>query len=129
MDDDVTPPFPTVLIQVPLVHSRFSRRVAVGQTKKRRRLRKEVRLVGSAVLLTATTTFGVLGLSGGIATSRSAAPASSPEGADEPPPVISLSLEPIGVGATSVELAAPVVRTAGYVLPDDGTEEVSHAGS
>lgn len=120
-------PLPSVLIQVPVVRGRTGRRVSVSRTRPRRRLRKEVRLVGSILLAAVTTTFGVIGLTQGLQPSSPSRGAGSSDGIDDAP-VISLSLEPIG-GSSSMEVAAPVVRPAGYVLPDDGTEEGSHAGS
>lgn len=85
-------------------------------------------MIGSAILVLGTTAFGVVGLTGGLQTHGRDVATRTNEGPDEPAPVISLSLEPMN-GAANVELAAPVVRPAGYVLPDDGTEEGSHAGS
>jgi hypothetical protein len=52
---------------------------------------------------------------------------------DEPrqgPPVISISVEPLGTlphAGTEVDL--PPVILPGYLLPDDGSEEPAHAGS
>jgi hypothetical protein len=93
-------------------------------------LRKEVRWAGSAALLVATTAFGVTGMTSGFS-GRSQEPTTTPSvsvGFDDAAPVISLSLEPINSAAIT-DTAAPVVRPAGYVLPDDGTEEATHAGS
>jgi hypothetical protein len=48
----------------------------------------------------------------------------------EGPPVISISVEPIGTlpqAGTNGEL--PPVILPGYLLPDDGSEESAHAGS
>jgi hypothetical protein len=116
------------LIQVPAIRAHPSRRTVKRQASARRRLRKEVRWAGSAALLVATTAFGVAGLTTGFQ-SRSHARTSKPaESVDDDAPVISLSLEPI-TSAAVTETAAPVVRPAGYILPDDGTEEGTHAGS
>ena len=57
---------PTLLIQVPVVQVRGSRRAAAGRMRPGRRLRKEVRLAGSAILVVATTAFGVIGLTQGF---------------------------------------------------------------
>jgi hypothetical protein len=91
-------------------------------------LRKEVRWAGSAILLVATTAFGVTGMTTGFQGRTQPRTTAPPSGLDDDAPVISLSLEPIS-SAASTETAAPMVRPAGYVLPDDGTEEGTHAGS
>lgn len=43
------------------------------------------------------------------------------------PPIVSISLEPAGTSLAE-EADIPIVRPAGYILPEDGSEEAIHAG-
>jgi hypothetical protein len=43
-------------------------------------------------------------------------------------PAVSVTIEPV-VSGMPLECDAPKVRPAGYVLPDEGTEDAGHAGS
>jgi hypothetical protein len=98
-----------------------------GQVTPRRRLRREIRLAGAALLLIAPLTFALILL----AHPRGLAMASRPESTSTPdrsirPPAISLMIEAPHLGfRTDVE---PPVVLPGYVLPDDGAEEPVHAG-
>jgi len=130
-------PVMPVLIRVPALHAipSLTRRPAgPAPARGRRRLRREVRLVGSALLIGMTTTLGLLPMWAGrgpgraLAASAAPAPASSPAAAASPverEPVASLSpaIEP----TTPREFAHPVVLF-GVIVPDDGAEEASHHG-
>ncbi|MGE3819727.1 MAG: hypothetical protein AB7I30_09845 [Isosphaeraceae bacterium] len=122
---------PVLLIEVPAVAPlvRQARRPSRAATervriwgvmdppRRRRRLRREVRLAGYALLaLTSLSTAGIL-LQGGPDTS---VPRS--ENAVRPP-AISLSIEPAAVLRPGGTVVLP-----GYLLPADVSEEPSHAG-
>jgi hypothetical protein len=133
-----------VLIQVPALanRSRRSCRYDRGSVMhrdsppRRRRLRNEVRLVASVMLLGLPASW-VLGSIGGIRSDRlgGASPVrtearslSRPLPAPADPPLVSIWLEQ-DVSTESMKADVPVVRPAGYILPEDGLEEVVHAGS
>ena len=122
-----------LLIQVPAVRvPRQARRPSAKATERirvhgadairprRRRLRREVRLVGSALMMVAFLALG--------ATLLRALPSSLADGAERSniaarrAPAVFLSIE-----APGRETEPPVVLP-GYLLPDDGTEEPAHAG-
>jgi hypothetical protein len=122
-----------VLIQVPELPRRHGRRrpAQVGPPP-RRRLRREVRAAGLALLVVAGP---VLGAAWGVSQSRpwrwerAGAERVAAERADAPEPAlpwasVSLSLTP---EATAPERVGPVVCPAGYLLPDDDAEEPRHA--
>ena len=126
-----------VLIQVPALPTASTRR-GPSPVRRRRRLRREVRVVGSALLIGMTTTLGLLPMWGGrtpgrvlaaaIPAAEAPAPAPTPAGASAPAesePIASLSaaIEP----AAPRDLAQPVVLY-GIILPDDGAEEATHGG-
>ena len=121
---------PLVLIQVPTVRAvRQARRPSVsamarvrsqGLVRPRRRLRREVRLAGSVILMIAPLALAVARLF-----SASGSPDDAPaDFAAVRPPAVWLSIE-----APVTEPVGPVVLP-GYVLPDDGSgsEEPAHAG-
>ena len=145
-------PVAPVLISVPALASPRRRPTAFREdepraaaprprptARRRRRLRREVRMVGVAlvVALPLSWTFWSVPWPG------------APAGADEPgvlagspaqaeaPPIVSLRLEPISPTTASVSAAAGhaphkdrgPVALPGYIIPDDGSEEVVHAGS
>jgi hypothetical protein len=148
---------PAVLIEVPAVRSRRMRRVTPvlsarltrrnHQARRRRRLRREVRLMGCALLaLAPLVSAGTMAWSG--KTSRVVAcsisdPASDgdpsgshdgrastsgrPRAAVGSPGVVLLSIEPAVVSPGS-DADVPVVFP-GYVLPDDSHEDKTHEGS
>jgi hypothetical protein len=130
-----------VLIRIPdlssqrptkAVHSRFHARVQ----PRKRRLKREVRWVGTAMLCGMPLLWGASLIFGGDSP-RAASSARSTDAVANPtaaafhladPPVVSISLEPAGTPHTE-ESDAPVVRPAGYILPEDGSEEAIHEGS
>lgn len=143
-----------VLIQVPALaprHSRTSPRIPTVRLrprnnpelpKPRRRLRREIRLAGSAILCSVSMIWALLSLwSGsplaGAATSQAKEPTISateapkpsglsPSAMPEPPevegPWASISLEPVPRGIDP-NLEGPVVQPAGYLLPEPSEEE------
>ena len=120
-----------VLIQVPLVPvlTRVTGRPAARPSARpRRRLRREVRVAGYAALAALPVFLLALGFWEGrrSATLGSVQPPSEPGGLQRPP-VISISIEPVGLTPT-FDPEPPVVFP-GYLLPDDGSEEPVHAGS
>jgi hypothetical protein len=102
--------------------------------KPRRRLRREVRVVGYGVLFIGTLAWispvlrGTLPVfltqSDRVQASRGVLDTSRVLGAR---PTISISIEPAAL-APYAEADSPVVFP-GYLLPDDGGEEPAHAGS
>jgi hypothetical protein len=128
-----------VLIEVPALrparprpgHSR--RRPPSGPG--RRRLRREIRVAGYALLSVLPLALASASLLGGrqaavFGAVRAAARGGS-VGSDLAralaPPAISITIEPAGLSAPA-EPEPPVVFP-GYLLPDDGPEESAHAGS
>jgi len=154
VDPDVDSPRPfapssvPVLIQVPMVRParrkpKPARRASATATARfranaiphrghrpKRRLRKGVRVSGYAVL--AAVSFGLAALllrgGAGASTSGVAPRADHPQvaAASVRPPAVSLTVEG-APGASPVEPATPVILP-GYLLPDDGVEESTHAG-
>jgi hypothetical protein len=127
-----------VLIQVPVVpellHAEASgqrrprvARPGVRAHSPRRRLRREVRAAGLAILVAVPLTLACLR----PLMSRPTAEGEShpPVTAADPlrPPAVSIFLEPSGL-SPYVDVNPPVVLP-GYLLPDDGSEEPAHAGS
>lgn len=132
-----------VLIQVPAVSGgphrpRSSASWArVRPTARRRRLRREVRWTGYALLATMPLAFAILLFGGGrpsVSLASSAMPqqiATPPENESSSeatrPPSISITIEPTSP-PSMVDVEAPV-DFPGYLLPDDEREESAHAGS
>lgn len=101
-----------------------------GRVAPRRRLRREIRMAGTALLLIAPLAFAAILLASprGVAmASRAQSTPDDPGRLISRPPAISLMIEP--PTGFRVDTEPPVVLP-GYVLPDDGaeTEELSHAG-
>ena len=99
----------------------------------RRRLRREIRLAGYALMMAAPLTLAALLLAGApAADARSADGSAGPRSritASIRPPAVFLSLEPaILLPATSTSSPESPVVLPGYLLPDDGFEEPAHAG-
>jgi hypothetical protein len=131
-----------VLIRVPtlpesLEGSRWRsvrRRPRSRVQKPRRRLRREVRLTGYGLLLSATLTWAAPALRG-ITPSLFSHPDRAPRipssqgapGVAGLRPTISISIEPAAL-APYADAQSPVVFP-GYLLPDDGCEEPAHAGT
>lgn len=104
-------------------------------TRRRRRLRREVR-VAALALLFALPTAGLLLRFGPTVPERptpdSTLVASIPDvrlAAEEPSVQtwVTISLEP-AAGDRIPDLQTPVVRPSGFLLPDHGSEEPAHAG-
>jgi hypothetical protein len=121
-----------VLIQVPALSARGLRPVrTVRPLRRRRRLRREVRIAGSALLLALPLAATALMLWG----NRSSAitPGDRPQGRDpswsETPPFVSISLSIEPEASAPAREMLPPVQLPDYVLPDDGSEEATHAGS
>ena len=123
-----------VLIRVPALPSAPRRPGRFAPTRRRRRLRREVRAVGSAVLVGLSATLGLLPIWGlrSLASSTSAGPAlastslSIPTPADREP-VVSLcpTLEPASTPSLGDQGASVVLH--GFIVPDDRGEEAPHA--
>jgi hypothetical protein len=122
---------PPTLIEVPALGRRPTRRPGArpaGATRRRRRrLRREIRVGGLAILMSGPLTWAALAVGRGELGIGPEAP--RPEAA----PVVRLSpdLEP-ELTAPGGDLAAPLVRPAGYLLPagaGDPPEDAAHAGA
>lgn len=158
---DAGQPIAPVLIQVPALPrargaSRRPSRQYVGPSRtagvrRRRRLRREVRVAGSAILFGVPMAWAMLTL-WSPGTSADAAPQGaeparvavaardpeirqgprtdcvvSGEVVDDGPPWATISLEPTRTSQPG-ELTSPVVEPAGYLLPAESGEETFHAG-
>jgi hypothetical protein len=122
--------------------ARLRPRPVVGVPARRRRLRREVRVAGSALLFCVPMAFGLLTFwgpprssagasapSASIAASPAVAPqAESAARREASPPLATISFEPLVEPTRPEDPKVPVVRPAGYLLPDDGPEESAHAG-
>ena len=140
-----------VLIRVPDLSAAAGaarrRRRAEGRQslRRKRRLRKEVRLVGSAfLLLCAPLAWSILtsvgphhhhhqaepvGVSAQLMSIEMDGPAFASASPGEAPRRVPRPVEPaLATPARPRDDMAPVVLP-GYVLPDDGSEEPAHAGS
>lgn len=120
-------PIPTstgVLIQVPALGRRARRPAG----RRRRRLRREFRVAGSALAFTLPITWAFLTFGGGRPDARAMPPVAVRVDTSEARPVASITLEP-ALATYPPEAEAPIVRPAGYLLPADGSEEPAHAGS
>ena len=137
-------PTTLVLIRVPALpvepkpsHLHASVR-SPGPIRRRRRLRREVRVAALALLFSVP----MVGVSLKFWPSSSVPEASSPTlvasipaGSDRDQtqedlpvrPWVTISLEP-AAGERVPEFQPPVVRPAGFLLPDHGSEEPAHAG-
>jgi hypothetical protein len=126
---------PPVLIQVPLVTPARVRRLGgraetrarvhgrsityrPGKPRPRRRLRREIRLMGSILMMVAPLIVATV-LLRNVSTTRDAA-----DGGDVRPAPVSLSSD---VRRPSFN-REPLVIFPGYLLPEDRGEEASHAG-
>lgn len=118
-----------VLIQVPALTARGRR--PTRPLRRRRRLRREIRIAGSAVLLGLPLAAAALIFGGARSAAlppdegtRSFAPAGA-----EAPPRVSIAM-PIETDPPIPRRdLVPPVQLPDYVLPDDGSEEATHAGS
>jgi hypothetical protein len=100
-----------------------------GRVAPRRRLRREIRVVGAALLLIAPLTFAGILLASPRGLAMASRAESTPDRQARPtsrPPAISLMIEAPPLGFRTD--AEPPVVLPGYVLPDDGAEEPFHAG-
>src|SRR5215217_8145860 len=133
-------PVVPVLIQVPALSSRTraSVRAALRSQRRpaarRRRLRREIRMVGCTILMASPFVLASLLIWGGrpnvlLASSRPEVDAACVDGPGTSvrPPAISISIEP-SAGVPFAEYEPPVVLP-GYLLPDDNCEDTAHAGS
>jgi len=118
-----------VLIRVPALRTRT---IGAGRAmpRRRRRLRREVRAVGSVALIAMVVSLCLLPLWG----SRHPAIAQA-VGVDrvafEAPPVVSLSsaIEPASPSESRETAGRGAVILPGYIVPNDAAEEPSHAGN
>ena len=124
-------PIAPVLIQVPALPARGSRSARPARSFRRRRLRREVRLAGSALLVALPLAAATLMLGGDRSAARS--PEDRPRGrtlsAPEASPVVAISLSVEPETSVPARELRPPVQLPDYVLPDDGSEEATHAGS
>lgn len=116
-----------VLIEVPALSSRKQTPRRPQSVRRRRRLRREVRLAVLVLLAGGPVLGGLLMIVRGGSVPGLGAP-SAPAA-----PVVRLSprLE-VDWSAPGLEITAPLVRPAGYLLPagsDDRPEETAHAGT
>jgi hypothetical protein len=117
-DRDAAPLFLPVLIQVPAL-SRRGRPLTQRSSGRRRRLRREVRVAGTALLCGVPMAWMLLAL--GVGRSEVvAAPERPAFTVSDDPPMVTISLEP------ARELSPPVVLEA--IVPDIDTEEAFNAG-
>lgn len=122
-------PIPTmasVLIQVPALGGRARR--PAGPRRRRRRLRREFRVAGSALAFALPMAWAFLTCWGGQPDAPSLPMGPTRVQAAEVRPVATLTVEP-ALATYPQDSEAPIVRPAGYLLPDDGSEGVAHAGS
>lgn len=124
---------PTVLIRVPAMPSTARRAGRPTPSRGRRRLRKEVRAIGSTALIVLIATLGTLPLWGSRRPAVAQGTGAGNEARAEPesPPIVSLSIAiesdaPAAAGAR--DLGGPAILP-GYIVPDDGPEEPPHAGN
>lgn len=96
-----------------------------GRVAPRRRLRREIRTAGAALLMIAPLVFAGILLSSPRGSANASQTRTTPERISRPP-AISLMIEAPPSGFRTD--AEPPVVLPGYVLPDDGAEEPSHAG-
>lgn len=137
MESDVTGRMLPILIQVPKVGTtrRLSGSTGPVASRRRRRLRKEVRVAGMTML--SVVPMGLLMLTLGGARPASRPPRSVNSGlatiVDVRPTVvagISLGFDSSAPGSTPIARPRPTatVQFPGYLLPDDGSEDLDHAG-
>ena len=123
-----------VLIQVPaLPGTERLRRVATARGRvapaRRRRLRREFRQAGTALLLATPLLAAALGFWGGRAGSRAPWGDDTGEQAAPPPRVtLRIPIEESTVQTARPESCPPIVFP-GYVLPADSSEDAANAGS
>jgi hypothetical protein len=124
-------PIAPVLIQVPALPCSARGRRSSRPVRRRRRLRREVRIAGSALLLGLPLAAAALMLGG--ARSSALTPDEGPTrpatAGAEGPPVVSIAMPIDPEPPASVRESVPPVQLPDYVLPDDGSEEATHAGS
>jgi hypothetical protein len=133
-----------LLIQVPAVRpvTRRARRPSASATARvrasslpyariqpRRRLRREVRVAGSALLVVVTLALAaiLLGRAPGKPVAREDS-GRAPIATALRPPTVSISIEPTFQVPVALPEPEPPVVLPGYLLPDDGVEEPGHAG-
>ncbi len=125
---------PGVLIRVPLVPNSSLR---TKRLTRRRRLRKEFRVAGLALLLVLPTLGVALNLTGAHGFTWRMTPEARASALVDPPPLVSLSreLQPLQPPVASIVTDPPespvVVQTPGYLLPDlprIDDQEPYHAG-
>lgn len=119
-----------VLIRVPMMAGSTRNPVIRLQPRRRRRLRREVRLVAMLLLCVLPISAGVYAFGGLRAVSSPTLVAALPNSGDEilSEPMLSIQHEPIvTLSAPTRENEVPVVLP-GYLLPAESTEETSHGG-
>lgn len=135
---DPARPMIPVLIEVPTLIVVTPRpRPAAHRPSRRRRLRREVRLVGATLafalpLSWALLTFWPSRPEPAMASAEGARPDPEPASTrlalrSDAPPAVTISLEASAV-AQPHEDARPAVLPSGYLLPDDDVEEPFHEG-
>jgi len=121
-----------VLIQVPVLAARLRAEPRPRRAiQRRRRLRREVRLAGSAALLGLPLAAAALMLGGARSSARppDGAPGFRAAAVIEAPPMVSIAMPIESEASAPLRDLIPPVQLPDYVLPDDGTEETAHAGS
>ncbi len=133
-------PSAPVLIRVPVLAA--ARITPAAAPSRRRRLRREVRLAGAALLLLAPTALIAFGLGSGrlgpvaasalgFATPGSLGESAGSSTAADPArhrSTISLSIEPVLAGRPARDFSGGPVLLSGQLLPVDTSEEPSHHG-
>jgi hypothetical protein len=115
-----------ILIRVPAVSTRpLSSAESARRKGRRRRLRREVRMAGTVLLLGLPLSWTILSIpwnrpATASAPKRGAAMPSAELAAADTPPLIELTLEPAAPVVPARD-PQPPVALPGYVIPDDGS--------
>lgn len=129
-----------VLIRVPMlsVGPRRAARPSIQPRRSRRRLRREIRVAASALMFALPMSWALLAFAkigpetapASPTTNPAASPVATPEApAADPGPRATITLDPSAVAYPSAPaLDVPAVVPAGYLVPDDGSEESLHEG-
>lgn len=126
---------PPILIEVPALAGQWRSKTSWPRAPRRRRLRREVRMIAMALIFAIPMSWAFVSVwQFQSANPKSDAPVpSGPAVSSELAigtvvPRVSISLE-AGSASGGLEFHAPVAVPAGYILPDDATQEPAHAGS
>ena len=116
-----------VLIRVPMMAGVVP--ISRPDSRRRRRLRREVRVAAFALLFASPVFLGVF-LLGSDRPGSSVIAATSRDSGDQNPPLLALPSRPgpiVTLSAPSRDRGVPVILP-GYLLPADATEETSDGG-